>query len=86
MKKVLVIVGFLVILISTCLCYPNAISQMRGDFYLNQWWSITESNKNWLMFFCLAISGGCIPYILWKGPKVLKKNRLEKEKRNARSN
>ena len=79
MKKFLVGLVFLGVLIGVCLCYPNSISQMRGDFYLNQWWSITESNKNWLMFFCLAISGACIPYIVWKGPKVIKKNRLEKK-------
>jgi hypothetical protein len=52
---------------------------MRGDYLLTRWVGVIETNKNWLMLFFWIIVGGTIPYIVWKGPKVLKKNREEKK-------
>ena len=57
------------------LMYQESVVIMRGDYLLTKWNGVTETNKNWLMLFFWLVVGGTVPYILWKGPKVLRKRK-----------
>jgi hypothetical protein len=74
------VLGFLTVILFVCalLSYHESVVIMRGDYLLTRWVGVTETNKNWLMLFFWIVVGGTTPYILWKGPKVLKKRKLDK--------
>ena len=68
-SKVLVIVGFVVLVVGTFLSYPTSRMIMCGDRIMQNYppgyLGLTMSNKNWLLLMALLVIGGCLGYILY---------------------
>ncbi len=69
MKRVLVVVGFVVLAVGTFLSYPTSKMIMAGDRIMQNYppgyLGLTMSNKNWLLLMALMTIGGCIGYLVY---------------------
>ena len=69
MKRILVIVGIIVLAIGTFLSYSTSKMIMAGGRIIQNYppgyLGLTMSNKNWLLLLTLLVIGGCVGYILY---------------------
>lgn len=80
MKKVLIVVGTVVLAVGTFLSYSTSRMIMCGDRIMQNYppgyLGLTMSNKNWLLLIALVAIGGCVGYILYA--LIKKKGRFAK--------